>query len=109
MRRGQIWTSAGGAPYSQKPRPVLIVQADVYEGTASIAICGITTDSTPTPFTRPQLRPSVQNGLRQPSRVMVDKITTVPRERLRDLVGHVTEGDMLAVASALALFLDIPP
>jgi mRNA interferase MazF len=84
------------------------VQADVYEATASIAICGITTDPTSTPFTRPQLRPSPENGLRQPSRVMVDKVTTVPRERLRDRVGQVTEGDMLAVSTALALFLDIP-
>jgi mRNA-degrading endonuclease toxin of MazEF toxin-antitoxin module len=39
---------------------------------------------------------------------MVDKITTVPRERLRDRVGHATSEDMLAVSTAFAVFLDIP-
>ncbi len=28
MRRGDIWTVAGGADYAGKPRPVVIIQDD---------------------------------------------------------------------------------
>lgn len=29
MKRGEIWTVAGGGDYAGKPRPVVIVQHDV--------------------------------------------------------------------------------
>jgi mRNA interferase MazF len=107
VRRGELWTSAGGAPYADKPRPALIVQSDQYEATGSVAICGLTTDSTETTFTRPLIVPADSNGLREPSRVMVDKITTVPRERLRQRIGALSDDDILEVEIALALFLDL--
>ena len=36
MRRGDIWTVAGGKDYAGKPRPVVIVQDDSFDATASI-------------------------------------------------------------------------
>jgi mRNA interferase MazF len=86
----------------------LIVQANVYDATTSITVCGITSDPTETSFTRPPLAPSDLNGLRTRSRVMVDKITTVPRHRLRHKIGVVSSDDMFEVETALALFLAIP-
>lgn len=90
MRRGEIWTVAGGADYAGKPRPSLIVQDDSYAGTASVTICLITTDQIITGFVRPPLKPDSINGLVASSRVMVDKISTVPRAKLRSQVGYIS-------------------
>ena len=46
MRRGDIWTVAGGKGYADKPRPVVIVQDDSFNATASVTVCGFTTDKT---------------------------------------------------------------
>jgi mRNA-degrading endonuclease toxin of MazEF toxin-antitoxin module len=46
MRRGDTWTVSGDKDYMGKPRPVVIVQDDSFDGTASITICASTTDET---------------------------------------------------------------
>ena len=46
MRRGDIWTVSGGKDYAGKPRPIVIVQDDAFDGTDSVAICAFTTDPT---------------------------------------------------------------
>ena len=46
MRRGEIWTVAGGKDYAGKPRPVVIVQDNSFDATDSMAICAFTTDPT---------------------------------------------------------------
>lgn len=38
MRRGDIWTASGGNDYAGKPRPVVIVQDDSFDSTASITV-----------------------------------------------------------------------
>ena len=44
MRRGEIWTVAGGKDGAGKPRPVVIVQDDRFDATDSITICAFPTD-----------------------------------------------------------------
>ena len=39
MRRGDIWTVAGGKDYAAKPHPVVILQDDRFDKTESITIC----------------------------------------------------------------------
>ena len=46
MKRGEIWTVAGGQDYAGKPRPVTIVQDDSFDKTTSITICSFTTNET---------------------------------------------------------------
>ena len=46
MRRGEVWTVAGGGNYTGKPRTAVIVQDDSFDATASITICAFTTDPT---------------------------------------------------------------
>ncbi len=50
MRRGDIWTVAGGADCAGKPHPVAIVQDDSFDATDSITICAFTTDETEAPL-----------------------------------------------------------
>ena len=52
MKRGEIWTVSGGAPYAGKPRPAVIVQEDRFEATSSIMLCVFTTDPTEAPLLR---------------------------------------------------------
>ena len=52
MRRGEIWTVAGGGEHAGKPRPVVILQDDRFDATASITICAFTTDPTDAPLRR---------------------------------------------------------
>ena len=35
MKRGDIWTAAGGSGYAGKPKPVVIIQDDHFDATAS--------------------------------------------------------------------------
>ncbi len=64
MKRGDIWTVAGGKDYAGKPRPVVIVQDDSFDATDSITICAFTTDETEAPLFRLLVEPNERNALR---------------------------------------------
>ena len=105
MRRGEIWTVAGGGEYAGKPRPVVIVQDERFDATDSITICAFTTDPTDAPLVRILVEPNERNGLDAASRVMADKITTVRRTRLGSRVGRLDDDDMVRLNQALIVFL----
>lgn len=106
MRRAEIWTVAGGADYTGKPRPAVIVQDDRFD-TDSVTICPFTTDPTGAPLFRLDIAPSATNGLRDASRLMVDKITTVRRSRLGDRLGTLDDADVVRLNRAMVVFLGI--
>lgn len=107
MKRGEIWTVAGGAAYAGKPRPAVIVQDDRFDANDSIVVCPLTTDPTPAPLFRLPVRPSAQNGLRSPFRLMVDKVTAVPRKRLGTRIGMLNSDETRALNRALFVFLGL--
>ena len=107
MRRGDIWTVAGGKDYAGKPRPVVIVQDDSFDATASITICAFTTDETDAPLFRLPVVPSEHNGLRAPCRLMVDKLTTVPKSKIGLHVGRLDDEDIVRLNQALLVFLGL--
>lgn len=107
MRRGDIWTIAGGKDYAGKPRPAVIVQDDSFDGTDSITICTFTTDETEAPLFRLPVEPNERNGLRSPCRLMVDKITTIPKSRAGARVGRLGDEDILRLNQAVLVFLGL--
>lgn len=107
MKRGEIWTVAGGKDYAGKPRPVAIVQDDAFDATASITICAFTTDPTLAPLFRLPVSPNERNGLRTESRLMVDKITTVPRSKVGTRVGRLDDKDLARLNRAILVFLGL--
>jgi mRNA interferase MazF len=107
VRRGEIWTAAAGSGYVGKPRPVVILQDDRFDATDSIIVCAFTTDPTDAPLIRLQVEPSELNGLSEPSRLMVDKITTVPRTKLGDRLGRLPDEDMVRLGRAVVVFLGL--
>lgn len=107
MRRGELWTAAGGKHYAGKPRPVLVVQDDRFDATDSITICPLTSDPTEIPLLRVPLNPRSNTGLTQPSNIMIDKLTTMPRAKLGEHIGDVSDTDMLALSRTLVVFLGL--
>jgi mRNA interferase MazF len=107
LRRGEIWTAAGGAGYAGKPRPVAIVQDDRFDATDSVTVCAFTTDSTDAPLFRLRIEPDETNGLRQPCSLMVDKITTVRRSKLGEHVGRLGDEDVVRLSRAILVFFGL--
>jgi mRNA interferase MazF len=111
VRRGEIWTVSGGSTYTGKPQPATIVQEDSFDATASITVCAFTSDPTDTPLFRLLVEPTETNGLPIASRLMVDKVTTVPKDRLGEKVGRLDDADVLRLNQAILVFLGLasPP
>jgi mRNA interferase MazF len=107
MKRGEIWTVAGGKDYAGKPRPVVILQDDRFNRTDSITICAFTTDPTDAPLFRLVVEPSESNGLRAVCRLMVDKISTVPKSRIGVRMGRLADEDIVRLNRAALVFLGI--
>lgn len=106
MRRAEIWTVSGGADYAGKPRPAVIIQDNRFD-TDSVTICPFTTDPTDAPLFRLEIEPTAENGLSHTSWLMVDKITTVARSKLGELVGTLDDADLVRVNRAVIVFLGI--
>jgi mRNA interferase MazF len=107
VKRGEIWTSAGGGDYTGKPRPVVIVQDDRFAETGSVTVCPFTSDPASLPLFRIAVDPSDANGLMQPSRLMVDKIATIPRARLGRRIGRLDDETMVRLNRAMLVFLGL--
>jgi mRNA interferase MazF len=106
LRRSEVWTVAGGADYAGKPRPTVIVQDDRFD-TDSVTICPFTIDPTDAPLFRLEIAATAGNGLRDTSRLMVDKITTVRRSKLGERLGILDDADLVRVNRAIVVFLGI--
>ena len=107
MKRGEIWTVAGGGAYTGKPRPSVIVQDDAFDATQSITICAFTSDATEAPLFRIAVEPDELNGLSSPSSLMVDKITTVPKGRMGARIGRLGDEDVVHLNQAMIVFLGL--
>ncbi len=107
MKRGEIWTAAAGSGYVGKPRPVVIIQDDLFDATSSVTVCACTTDPTDAPLFRIPITADELTGIREPSRLMVDKITTVPRSKLGERIGQLTDDDRTRLARSIVVFLGL--
>ena len=107
MRRGEVWTVSGGQDYAGKPRPAVILQDDQFDAVDSITLCAFTTDATEAPLFRLAVTPTNGNGLRRESRLMVDKVTTVPRTKLGQRIGKLGDEDMIRLNRAVLVFLGL--
>lgn len=107
MQRGDIYTAAARGAYSGKPRPVVVIQDDRFDATASVTVVPFTTSEVEAPLLRIPVQSSETTGLAQASRLMVDKLTTVPRTSLTRRVGRLSDGDLVQLNRALLVFLGL--
>lgn len=106
MRRGDLLTVAAPGDYG-KPRPALVIQSDLFAELPSISLCLVTSALREAPIFRITVEPSPANGLRQISQIQVDKIMTVARERVGEVIGRLDDATLLKVDRSLAVFIGI--
>ena len=108
ITRGDIVVVATRGQYSGKPRPALVVQADVFNDThSSLTVCPITSDTIEAPLFRVDISADSKTGLRVRSQVMVDKVVSVPRASLAKTIGHCERAELKAVDEAIRRWLDL--
>lgn len=106
MKRGDLVTVALPSPFG-KPRPALVIQSDRFDATATATVLLLTSTLVVAPLIRLDVPPTPDNGLLNPSQIMVDKLMTVRREALGAAFGRLDDAAMLSVARSLALFLGL--
>jgi mRNA interferase MazF len=107
FERGDIVTVAA-AGYAGKPRPALVVQADLFNPThASVTVCLMTSERHDAPLFRVPVVPSRDNGVHVASDIMVDKIATIRRDAVGRRVGRLDATSLAAVDRALRLWLSL--
>lgn len=99
--------AAKGA-YTSKPRPVVIVQADLFNPThSSLTVCPITSDCVDAPLFRVTLPPGERTGLATVSQVMIDKVVSVPRAAIAREIGRCDVLHLDLIDDALRRWLDL--
>lgn len=106
MKRGEIWTISGDG-YAGKPRPAVIIQDDGFSDSKSITVCIFTTTERDAPLMRIPVAPDEENGLRQCSHLMVDKITTVPKRHVERHIGRLADEQVRRLNIAILTFLGL--
>ena len=91
----------------RQARPVLIIQDDRFDENDSITVYPFTSDPSDLALFRILIEPSPLNGLRLPSRVMADKLSTVPRTKLARKIGQLTAPEMARVDRAVLVFVGL--
>ena len=106
MTRGDIVVVATKGAYTGKPRPAVVVQADLFNPShASITVCPITSDCIDAPLFRVTLSPGQRTGLSEVSQVMIDKVINVPRTAVAREIGRCDSVHLDAIDEALRLWL----
>jgi mRNA interferase MazF len=106
MNRGDIVRVAAAGDFG-KPRPALVVQNDAFAAIPSVTVLLFTTELRDVPSVRIDIEPTAANGLRRPSQIMIDKITTVAMKRVGAPIGTLAHAEMDKVNRAMAVFLGL--
>lgn len=108
LRRGDIVTVATPGDYG-KPRPAVVIQADTLNegGSESILLALMTGTLRDAPLLRLTVEPLPETGLSKPTQVMVDKLMTVRRERIGNVIGRLPERDLVALNRLLAFVIGL--
>jgi mRNA interferase MazF len=107
VKRGDVVIAVFSGDYG-KPRPAVVVQTDLANPThSSLVLCPITSHLENAPLFRLEVTPSPENSLEKPCQIMVDKITTVPKDKVRQVIGRLDEDTMIRVNRSLALWLGL--
>jgi mRNA interferase MazF len=91
-----------------KARPAVVVQTDLANPThTSLVCCPITSHLEDAPLFRLPVTPSAENNLEKACQIMVDKITTVRRDKVRQVIGRLDEDTVTRLNRSLAFWLGL--
>jgi mRNA interferase MazF len=85
----------------------VVVQDDRFDETASVTVCAFTADPTDAPLFRLVIAPDETSGIGKASRLMVDKLTTVPKSKLGERIGRLGDEDIVRLDRAIMVFLGL--
>ncbi|MGD9582511.1 MAG: type II toxin-antitoxin system PemK/MazF family toxin [Lysobacterales bacterium] len=106
MMRGDLVTIAVQGDFG-KPRPALVIQADLFGEHATVTVLPVTSTLLDAPLLRITVQPSAENALQKASQVMIDKAVTVRRDKLGQVMGRIDANTLVEVERCLAVFLGI--
>jgi len=106
VRRGELWTVAGGV-YASKPRPAVILQDDQFSDTESVTVVPLTTTAVDAPLLRVPIAAGPRTGLAQDSWVEIDKTTTIRRDRVGQRIGQLSPAELRTVERSVTVFLGL--
>jgi len=72
-----------------------------------VTICLLTSHITQTPLFRYNVESHDDNGLSVMSQVQIDKIMTIPREKIGGTIGQLTDKQMSEITKLLTLWIGI--
>lgn len=109
MKRGDVVVVSLQGDYG-KPRPAVVLQNSRLEAKLdSYIIALLTTFDDGSKILRVEVEPSAENGLCEISRVMVDKLYSIPAHRIHQHIGKIDESILRHVDRALMILLDLDP
>lgn len=104
MKRGDIISVALQGDFG-KPRPALVIQSNQFDKTMTVTVLLISSSLVDAPLIRLNVEPSDQNCLNKTSQIMIDKIMTVKRDKIGDVLGSIEDKTLLEATRLLAVFL----
>ena len=108
LHRGDVVYYGERGEFSGKLRPGVVVQREATLSDAtSVTLCGMTSTAIPTNVARISILPSPENGLETASYVMIDKVATISRNRVRQVFGRLGPDEIAAVNHALRMWLEL--
>ena len=92
-----------------KPRPAVVVQSDemIRFGFSSVVVCPLTSHVSDRPRVRVAVEPDQANGLSLRSEIMVEKLVGMSIDKVRSIVGCLTDATMRKVDRALFVVLGL--
>jgi len=107
MKRGDIVICALAGDYG-KPHPGVVVQSDLFNPThASVVIYPVTSHTVEAPLFRLSLAAAGSTGLAKASQIMVDKMTAIKADRIKERIGKLSPKQRQALDKALQLWLGL--
>ena len=106
MRRGEIW-GVGGGISAKRPRPALVIQAELFELSESVTVIPMTSQLNDAPLFRVRISATEATGLRSDNDVTIDKITTVKQKNATDRLGKVSSNDLVSIKRLMLAHLGI--
>jgi mRNA interferase MazF len=108
LKRGDVVLVALQGDYG-KPRPALVVQADLFNAThPGVTILPLTSELRDAALFRIDVAPSAKNGLSKPSQIMLDKASTIARQKIGARIGRLDEQALMQVNRSMMVWLGLP-
>jgi mRNA interferase MazF len=107
MRRGDIVTVAAPGDYG-KPRPAVVIQGDVLNRDArSTIVALITSHLQDAPLLRLHVEPTADNGLKIVSQVQVNRLLSLPSNKVGSPIGRLSDREIVELNRLLAVVIGL--